>query len=29
MKVSRGEAERLLTLAGGRIREALASFGQV
>jgi N-acetylmuramic acid 6-phosphate etherase len=29
MKVSRGEAERLLALAGGRIREALASFGQV
>jgi N-acetylmuramic acid 6-phosphate etherase len=29
MNVSRGEAERLLTLAGGRIREALASFGQV
>ena len=28
-KVSRGEAERLLSLAGGRIREALASFGQV
>jgi N-acetylmuramic acid 6-phosphate etherase len=29
VKVSRGEAERLLALAGGRIREALASFGQV
>ena len=29
MKVSRGEAERLLAQAGGRIREALASFGQV
>ena len=29
IKVSRGEAERLLAQAGGRIREALASFGQV
>jgi N-acetylmuramic acid 6-phosphate etherase len=29
LKVSHGEAERLLALAGGRIREALASFGQV
>ena len=28
-KTSRGEAERLLAQAGGRIREALASFGQV
>jgi N-acetylmuramic acid 6-phosphate etherase len=27
--ISRGEAERLLAEAGGRIREALASFGQV
>jgi N-acetylmuramic acid 6-phosphate etherase len=29
LKVSHGEAERLLALAGGRIREALTSFGQV
>jgi len=29
VKVSRTEAERLLARAGGRIREALASFGQV
>jgi N-acetylmuramic acid 6-phosphate etherase len=28
-RVPRGEAERLLAQAGGRIREALASFGQV
>jgi len=28
-KTSRGEAERLLAQAGGRIREALALFGQV
>jgi N-acetylmuramic acid 6-phosphate etherase len=28
-QTSRGEAERLLAQAGGRIREALASFGQV
>jgi N-acetylmuramic acid 6-phosphate etherase len=29
IRVSRTEAERLLAQAGGRIREALASFGQV
>jgi N-acetylmuramic acid 6-phosphate etherase len=28
-KTSRGEAERLLAQTGGRIREALALFGQV